>query len=151
MEVHGINIGIDNDKFVDCNKSIIVEPSKGCYASSANNNAFVSWQEPFGEFKNYPSFYKGGDILTVKLKLTINGAKVSYKINDDEEFCEYNNTLREYGLNYRFAVSMYQSGISVKLLSWVINDRLISVLYICKQLIVQNQCNPIVKYMLFER
>ena len=114
---NGMHIGIVNAKFVDPYKSIFIHKAnqcKGCYAYSASNGNFFNWEKPYGELTNYPPFdsnYPYGDILTVKLELTINGSKLTYKINDNKEFCEYNNTLREYGLNYQFAVSLYDTSI----------------------------------------
>ena len=50
-----MNIGIDNAKLINCNKSFTVEPSKGCYAYNAKDAIFTSWEHPFGEITNYPN------------------------------------------------------------------------------------------------
>ena len=50
----------------------------------------------------------------MKLDLTKNKGKLSYKVNDSEEFTAFDNILREKNLKYRLAISMVQRGVSLQ-------------------------------------
>ena len=110
-----ILIGIDNAQKADYNKIISRNQSRGCYAYWCKGGYFNSWKADF-EY-GFPRFVKQGDILTIKLDLTSNGGKLIYKINNNKEFSPYNDILREKGLDYQFAISMYETDVRIELLS----------------------------------
>ena len=55
---------------------------------------------------SYLRFTKEGDILTMKLNINSNGAILSYKLNDKNEFIAYNNVIKEKDLNYRLIITV---------------------------------------------
>ena len=113
----GMNIGIDNAEGTHCNGNIFVTRNK-VYAYCANDGYFFGWKESRDvDSRHSLKFNKVNDILTMTLKLTLNGGKLIYKINDGKEFMFFDDILVQNNLKYRLAISIYDTNGSIQLIS----------------------------------
>ena len=112
---NNINIGIDSydDKSWVFNNALYLKKSKACYLFSNWYGFLYRWDESERKTE-YPLFTNKNDILTMKLMFTPDGnGKISYKINDNDEFIGFENITREKSLNYRFVASFYYKNTSL--------------------------------------
>ena len=91
-----------------------------CYALYAKSRYAFSWNGTGNKTCFQPYAKKThGDILIITLHLDSKISTLSYKWKNSDvprESIAYDNITREDGLSYRLAITLFQSGLTVKLI-----------------------------------